>query len=761
MTAPDFRFGGTGVDTSRGLVSSGEAASEFFHPVLPATMLPAAGYQVIVNGYNLNRAMPDTTGHNDTAASAMRMLQMRAPRQAIMPLVSWVGTGRIFRPGAKWRYRWYDSRTGEHSGLSPIPDTPLNMGVETPESSQTYLGQTAYFYLPTSLAPANADTLQLFANTTQQDDTWYLDDETDLAGASYVSLSSKRTDEELFSQVAVVTGTPSAIPAGPSWDEGIMWPCAKAWRHPTGRIFYFGLRRYGRFDAVAPDTTVTQGSDLIQMATSTAVSRLIEPGRTGQRVRFWSSTGTEINDPTAYRLVKAESASSFRITPELQVSTELASGASASWEFTIEDDRDARWTWMSEPNKPWLIDPLKVIAAGDDYDDGAMHWFSLPSGAIFMQTKRRIYEALGSIADDPSRSTLFSPRSEEGTPGFHSGCETPFGWVFLHETRGLRVFDGSMVRPLSGNGDPFADFSPRDQFAGFEPSMMSEVVCSYDAEFRVVLVSYVPAGQGTRKEVLAFDTATRTFRGPYRDRITAVGELRSTTTSSKFVTGDDFGNLMTREVQSLDVVPATTTGLTGTGSPTLWEDERFLTDTGNSFDGDSDSRLRGSPIWFTRSSDGAVFMARIADVPSDTQIEIDGLAVSEDGTSSLIPSNFTYSIGAIRWSLTTAYIEPPGDLAQPVEFFRLNTRFHRGSASETFEVGCAEDANGTYAGVPVSASSEAAPTRDVEDNVHGQLRLKRKGSLVKLRVRGLSRNGEPQIVGSVLETEARDGALPT
>ena len=756
MSTPSYKF--VNADLSRGLISAGEGSTEFYHPLLPLEMFASAGFLILLNGWNLNRCQSDTTGYDGTVATAIHLLQMRAPREPAAPLISWPGQGRVFRPGAKWRYRWYDSRTGEFSGLSPIPDTEINMGVITPFNSTTYLGQTAYFYIPTASKPASADTIQLFANTTQQDDVWYLADEGSIGSSSYVLLTDDNTDDELYLKLSVVTGAPSTLTAGMTWPEGIMPPVVKAWLHPSGRVFYYGLRRFGRSFAGATGfyATVTEGSDLCTISNPSGIPRIIEPGRVGQRVRFYDTAALSdpIEDPTVYRIVKVESAYEFRVWPELKVSSSLTAGASANFFFSIEDDRDARWTWMSEPNKPWLIDPLKTIAAGDDYDDGVMAWFSIGK-RVFMQTNRRIYEAVGSASEDPSRSTLFIPVSEEGSIGYWAGCETPFGWVYVHETRGVRYFDGVQSYPLGRGGDPFSDFLPVDQFADFEPSMAEEVRCLYDAGSRTVIISYVPTGQSCLKETLTFHTGERVWRGPHRESVFSTGLLRSTTASNVFVTGDMFGSLSTRESSTKD--SPTVTNFLGTGTITSVTSKRIFVDTGSTFLADSDERLRGCPVWF---NDGTYnYFARVSDVLTTTTLELDGPPIREDGTLGTLTVGWTFSIGAIRWSLTTGYVDGGGDPARPLEALSLNVRFERGSSAETFECGAAEDGNGTFAGVRVSSSSSAAATRDTNGKVHGEMRLKREGALVQLRLRGTSVYGTPAIARAVLVAEEREGAL--
>lgn len=777
MTAPSFLF--RNADTSRGITSSGEGAYEFYHPLLPTTLLNAAGFLLILNGWNMNRLQADLTGYDGTADTAVQLLQMRAPRQAITPVVSWVGAGRIARSGAKWRYRYKDSRTGICSGLSPIPNLTFDLGVWTPVGGSTFLGQQVWFMLATSDKPASADTIELFANTTQEDNAWYLADSKATGVASYVLLTDNNTDDELFTREAVMTGVPSSIPDSPTWSVGLMPPLVRAWLHPAGRVFYFGLRRFGRYGPTSVPITVTEGGDLVSLNSIADRTRLVEPGRIGQRVRFYTSITpiTNIVDPTVYRIIKMESATTFRVYPELQVSSSLVAGATATtWYFSIEDDRDSRWTWMSEVNKPWLIDPLKTLAAGDDYDDGVMVWFSY-KGDVFMQSKRRIYQADNAAMEDPSRATTFTPIVEEGTPGFYSGCITPIGYVYWHETRGVRLFLGGYSMALTGSFQhglygtmvpeelPFSEFPPREQFLNVDPGYTEDVKCVFDGEHKTVIISYVPLGSSGFRESMIFSLADHCWRGPYREGFTAHGHIRSLGTVNLLTFGDAYGSLFTREAQVLDMVPTIVTTFAGAGTITATSTNRTFSDVSAHFNVDADKRLRGSPIWFY---DGTYYyFARIADVLSDILLELDAPPVREDGVQTIPVVAWTYGVGSIRWSVVTAYLDYPGDQDGPgdpgkiVYWNTLSTRFLRGTSSESFEVGAAKDGSGVYVGTATSTSGATytTPTRNVNGKTWGLFRLQGEGASCQIRLRGTARAGHPQITKMNLRGTEKEGDL--
>lgn len=758
--APPFNF--KYATTTRGLTASGEGSTEFLHPILPTRLVPSNGFLLVLNGWNLNRRLADTTGYNGSTTTAVEILQMRAPRQPLLPAVSAMGTpGRVFGRSYFWMYRWRDSRTGEYSGLSPLPAWRIDLGTEQPLGSTTYLGQNAAFAFSVTDAPAHADTLDLFRNSSQRADVVYLTQSVSIVGVTTVQILDDKTDDELFGAEALTLASdvPGSIPPGFSWSDGIMWPVTSAWVDPGGRTVYSGIRRMGKFQNWNATVAVTQGTDLLTISASTsAYQQFVEPGRVGQRIRFFNTAAVSdpIVDTTVYKIVKVESESTLRVWPEIAVSSALAAGASANWYFIIEDDRPATWSFISEPGKPWLIDPKKTIAAGQDYDDGVMRWFSI-FGEVYCQTRRRIYWAQNYLSLDPSLSVSFVQVADEGMSGFDAGCVTPLGWAFHHERHGPRLFDGSRVTPLDRNPSPFNDFMAATQLAAFEPSMIEEIVYVYDDANHVVIVSYVPTGGSVHRETLTFSIPDTNWRGPNRERVTTSGRIRGTASADVLVVGGDCGELCVREAQVLDHTP-TLTSFAGTGTVTSVQTERIFTDSGAAFNADADERLRGSPIWFTNELGTVLYFARIIDVLSATQLELDGKPTDEDGATAALTANWTYSIGAIRWELITAYIDG-GDPVHPKKIEELHLRFKRGAATTTFEAGCSENANGTYAGQRISSSSEAAPTQDVNGTIYAKMALQREGAAFLLRLRGSSRTGDPQITTAILDGDFRAGTL--
>ena len=85
-------------------------------------------------------------------------------------------------------------------------------------------------------------------------------------------------------------------------------------------------------------------------------------------------------------------------------------------------------------------------------------------------------------------------------------------------------------------------------------------------------------------------------------------------------------------------------------------------------------------------------------------------------------------------------------------FKALHVRFRRGTATTTFEVGVAEDENGTFAGMMKTVAPSATSstlTRDVNATTFGEFKMERRGATFQLRVRGISRTGDPDVTGAV------------
>jgi hypothetical protein len=740
--------------TSLGRTPSGECSEEVFHPVGRFSLVATNGMLLILNGINVNRKILDLYGYDDSADSAVSMLQMRPPYEPLSPLISTPGNGRIFGRGYKWRYRWKDSRSGECSGLSPSPTFKWNLGVETPTGTQRYLGQQVYFNIPNA-APFNADTLQLFRNSSQEEGIWYLVAEARATG-SYIYLRDDFPDDEIF------TKETAGLTPNPTWDEGLMPPVAKAYVHPTGRIWYYGLIRmgvHGRRGATSGSLQPTSANAvlnpdnewIITTANPVDTQNCINPARMGQRITATrGNVGGNVTGPgTGFRIVQVYQTGSgvfsyrVRLTPTLDLNAPPFDAADSQTAYIIEDDRDARSLYMSEPAKPTQIDPLKTVFIGEDFDDNLYHLFSL-GGVTYAQTSRRIYRITNDFTLDPSLSMEVMAASEEGTVGLWSGCWTPFGWVYLHETLGVRLFDGQMSRPL-GSQSVLDDFIARTQVDRIQLACKNETLLSYDEPNHKVVVSYIPSGRSHFTETLVYDPLTDTWRGPYRETVYSSGVVRAPGGDETTLFGDEHGNLFSREEQALDLVQAAS-GVTTSGSVTSTSTSvngRFLTASAATFTGGGE-RVRGCPIWVTRS--GTYYYSVISDVVDINNLELLHKLVDVDGNETVPTSGDTFQIGAIHWSLETTYIHADEPI-QPKKWGRLRMGFRRAAAGGGYTVAVSLDDSGTFVGEQLESGSEAAASVTPTNEVYAEARLMRTAKAFTLRLRGLA-TGTSTTVGS-------------
>lgn len=741
MSAP-LKFAGAYSTTGEmtGLIGTAER----LHPLYPTQVVGSNGYMLILNGFNLNRRTTDVVGYDGDVANIPFPLQMLAPPDELTPLLTYAGNGSVFGLGYKWRYRWKNSRTGEYSGLSPNPSASWNLGVETFPGSNIFLGQTAYFRIPVSSRPAGTDTLQLFRNSSAEESIWYLVSEKTTDSVSYVDITDDISDDTLFNAAEVVS---LANSSGPTFDEGIMPPVAKAYAHPTARTAYFGLRRYkGLIRRYSTTGTVAVGDRFIE------IEQGVEAGRVGQRLRL-GVPGQTIDDPTVYRITAIVTAGSYYnvyVYPPIASSAYLT-GVGGTVAFYIEDDREGRAVWFSEPGQPWLIDPYKTLYIGQDYSDEALHMFSM-NGVTHVQTRQAIYRLENDQTEDPSLSAIVSLASDEGSVGLEAGCDTPFGWVYMHHGLGIRVFDGQKSMPVGGE-DEYTVFIANTQFQGIETNAIGECKLAWDHDKKVLLLSYVPTGKTNHCECLAFDPMTRTWRGPWRQRLFSSGSIRTLNGDEVFVAGDDFGNLYKNDEQVLDMVnPAAV--LTGAVAASHVIGSTVI--TVDAFD--TTNYMRGCPIWFYNPATGIYYYSVIAYVNNSTTITLQFPPVDENGNLVGPTSAYTWAVGSIRWSMMTSYIDA-GEPVLPKKIEHLSLRFRRGSAGGDFLVDVALDGDTTnFLGEKLTASSSPAITVSPTNTIFKKVRLSREGRAFTLRLRGQSTSGHPQITGAMTDLEVRGGA---
>jgi len=627
---------------------------------------------IATNGVNANTQMPRAAGISGLGGIAFPLV-MAAPSLALFPLVSGMGAGRIFGSNYKWRYRYKNSTTGDVSGPSQVAPWEINLGMETTPGSDSWIGQSASFLIATTSSdvPIYCDAIQLFRSASGAPERFYLVDEKRINGASSLLFVDNNPDDD------IVANDTLGLQPNPSFEEGgAIPPMVKVFPHTAGEVWLYGMHRMGPYRTGT--VSVTVGSSVV---TRTDTSTMFEPSRVGQSFRLRTYTGSTIDDPTVYRIVdvrfSSATGSTLVVTPDIQVSTLLTTeGATyTSVSYEIIDDRDGRLVLPSEPGNPTSYDLLNAFGIGFDRDDDLLHIFTL-RGITYGQTRRGLFRLLGDVSVNASDTLAIEQISTEGTTGFNSGCLTPSGWVYLHETLGVRVFDGA-APPLGyetigtttpsralGQSDENGVFLPYDQFygrdddaysslhgmsrTGFEPSMLAQAHVCYDPQTHVTHVFYVPNGKWSLREEIAWDHDAQTWRGPWRRSACASGLMRNPGGTEVFLFGDDSGDLWLDDQQNVDLIQNGTGAAAATTSSTAGY---VLVDSTTPFDGTT-FKQQGAPVVLYAPTGGSTTTMQV--VPVVTVIDVQTLVLEEPAIES--GNLYTYRPGGIRWFLQTAWI---------------------------------------------------------------------------------------------------------
>jgi hypothetical protein len=597
-----------------------------YHFFARCQFLSAKGYALITNGLD-----PNTKWDPDVGLSN---LLLRAPADEVYPAITFAPSpdGKIYGNGMKWRIRYKNSQTGEVSGMSPIPTIGLNLGDSKTSGSADYLGQIAYFTVYGVATTYGVDTIQLFRNTAQQDEVWYLVDEKSNPGASTtVSFTDNFGDEDIWNnELAEITPNPTYFVPHPT-------PCARSFLHGTGRVMLYGFIPMGAYRAGT--AAVTAGSNTV-----TGANTHWHRGREGQQFKF-------ITDPdrVVYRIIEVTDQTSMKVTPVPPADVSATT-------YEILDDRDGRQIFMLWPTSPAQFDPRDVLTVGLDKADTVKYVFSIGS-TTFCFTRHHVYEMENDRTGDPAQSTRFTIRANIGCVGLWAACATPFGIVFVSDN-GVYIFDGTGVPVPLGEANPFDDFSPKDQFARMDPALWDHVYAYYDSDHNRVGISYCPVEVAAMTEQLSFDPH-QGWRGPWRRPVFASGKLRNAEGDDVFLLGDQFGQLLLEEDIVTDLV-APVSGTVLTRDSTV-----VFTSTASVFT----SAMVGASIVFDDGA-GNYQVNWIARYVSATQVVL--LLVP----STALVAGWTFKVGGIYWIARTAFIDL-GEPGQPKTIREIMLRYDR------------------------------------------------------------------------------------
>jgi hypothetical protein len=685
-------------------------------------LVPAFGYLLVLNGIDENRKIYDPARRAQEGVELLPLVS-DGPAAPILPMTSGMGSGRIFGHGYLWLYRYYDSRTGNATGFSPYATELTNLGDETYQGASTFVGQDAYFYLAgISTSDTQFDRIQVFRNTSGQQDVFFLDQEVANPGqGARVLVVDSFPDEEI-----AVNTTAGILPNSSVQEGGVPWPCPKGYVLPIGRVLLYGLIRHPPVRVVA---SATNGENVLTASVFLAK-------HVGRRFLPVATSGGAAMTPTKSYHIAGRGGNI--IYPDWAEST------ASNFIAEIEDDRDMRAVFVSEPGLPCQYDFRKTLYIGRDQLDGPQHIFSLGTMTYAILLRRIVaLENINSL--DPSLTLIQTVVAEEGQCGLWAGVETPEGYAYLHEKRGMRLFDGSFPRAL-GSVDPRESFMAKSQFEGIEPAYMNQTRVFYDPDLHLVLVSYHPLGCGSVSQVMAFDTQTQTWRGPWRESITTVMQLTNDDGSKVTTYGDVGGNLSTADGAAYDVVLSDGAQLSGTVG-TVDGPFIFIPASG-SYDVSSDRRIVGRPILLIDGS-GGIQHNRVAGYDSST-----GAILLQDLPSPAITTAFTFVIGGVRWQLTTSLLDA-GEPKLPKELAYVSLRFERGATgSSTAVLSDAIDGSSTFQG----EDSVSTTTVNTDGTVWSEGRVRRIGRTHQIRLAGTSTTGDPQIGEMVALLKVDEGA---
>lgn len=735
---PSFDF--SNATASNGAAQEGIAQYDPFDKYAPTTLHGAGGFLLVLNGVNINRRMTDVLGPDGTASDAIYPLQIIAPRFAVAPLLSSLGQGRVFGTGFHWRIRCRNSRTGEVSGLSPLADTAINLGSEITQGSTYYVGQTAYIRVDEVYLPGGDwDYLDLFRNTSAQQDVFYLQGTAARVVGGQITFTDDTPDEELL-----LNETHLLNPA-PSWQDGIMPPVCGAYQHPTNRTLYFGLRRMSAFETSGITVTIGVGATSFAVGSSSTDYRPVEQARIGQRFVPLQYISQDINDPTNYRIIDiSPDGLTVYIWPPIQKTALISTSGSYAVTWRIDDDRDGRALYFSEPNKPLVVDPLQTLYVGEDYSDEIQAVFGV-GGVTYVHTLKGLFALQNDFTENPFLSTYVTKVSSEGITGQRAGCLTPWGWVYLHRDLGVRIFSGGQSQPL-GAQDGLMVFAPQTQFGSFMADGMNMAVMAFDGYTGKVYLSYIGTGRSCLDQVLTYDFQTGVWRGPHPMRLQSVGRVLGSGGEDLQVFGDDLGNIYTPEASTGYDLVVNDVDNTMSGTVAGVTSDSFDCNSAT-FDGSGDKRLRGAPIWF-ESQAGIRYYSFIAEVDGD-DVYLVHPPVTLDGSQGTLAAGWTFKVGGIGWRATTAYIDA-GEPIQPKKALIGRARFERVTAAGgdfTFKVD--PDDTGTFAGESTSVTTI--------NKIYAEPRFMVQGAAHKFRLEGLTQTAKPRITVAAVDMEVKGG----
>ena len=568
----------------------------------------------------------------------------------------------------------------------------------------------------------------LYRNTTSQEGVYLLLAELENPDVSeYVDFVDNFTDQDID------TNETDGLYKNPRNAQGMLPAYARGHLHSTNRVFLYGLEERNVYRLGTVDLTLD--TDIVESTASTLCR--FESGMIGCRFRpKHTSVGVDIVDDTVYRIIEIISDTKIRVTPNIKTNVLMAGGAAVT-SLEIIDDRSGMTFHISEPGKPWSYDPLGALSPANSSAD-RLRFIGAYMGKTFLVSSQSIYVLLDDYTVSPIDTIRFQEVVQEGTWGLWSCCVTPFGLVYVNDL-GVRVFNGQSA-PVPLGASPTEEF-PSDLLANADSSFKRYIRVYYNPTTKLVHVSYAVAGTSRTTAELVFSPATNAWRGPWYREITAADIMLNEDGSSVFVTGGMWGDLGEDGEQELDNVNPTTHVISGTVALIYNTEPRFI-GVESDVDVEGDARVLGCNFFMT-SAAGDIFYSKVAGVINSTT-----LVLADYYDPNVVWT--TYSIGAIRWDLLTAYLDG-GEPIQPKTLEYVRLRFDRGDNAETFEVVSISEDDGTEV---VDEGGDV----DVNNSIYRLARPEAGGRAFQLKLRGTAESGLPRLTTAVVDMTIGEGA---
>lgn len=685
-----------------------------FDPFHRIHLEPVRGRLLAFDGFSINK---------EWQGDYIVNLEIHAPWTP--PYIITFLTGVITGLAYFWKYRFVNSTTGKVSGFSPLSGTadPTDYPDGNPPTPTPWdlTDEAATFRLFGSDDP-QVDTIELFRNTTGQQDVFHLVASVPAPpnSQSYVEYTDglvPNRDEDEF----IVFRESDLLIDGKTFYEGIMYPHTKSLYH-LGYNYNYGLVRMGLY---APEFDATV--DVTQFA-----SRINCNGWWPDDARMKQTFRLE-GDETAYEIVQInEDDQWIEVFPIVQRTSAIG------LKFSIEDTRNGMLIAMSESGRPGTAATYMQFTISEDVEDVLMNAFS-HQGSLFFVSQKKIYYLEGDVSVEPWYDTTPHAMVEEGQVGPQAGTMVPgLGYVYVNRDKGVRVFTGSDSSYL-GRIPEVNMIGP--EFTRFNQMKLWETQVAYDPIDHAVVITYARDEEAGLSNQLTYYISEQEWVGPWKRKAHTFGMLKNPVHGRVPCFGSDNGTLNEDHRGIRDSISTgTLNGVITDFVPNLRyysQDAEF----GN---------LRDAPVFFM-SPDGNQFAYGRIGTSGGNYFDL------YDIPSVQPVIGWYYFIGAIQWTVTTGYLDL-GDVGLRKEFMELRCRTVRKSTG-TIRNWVAVDAEKYHEAH--SGQGDVKADDNAKDKIFVPFKIDRRGVAFQWKLTGIGNADEPRVTAAEMVMEVARGRSPT